>query len=95
MQSKLKNKGKTCVFVGFAENHVANTYHMFDVTTKKVILTQDIIWANKTYGEYFKLKVNVTRLEMTGDDDDDNDDDDDDDDNDDDDDDDDDSDRKP
>ena len=44
--------GKLCIFVGYAKNHAGDTYCMFNPTTKRVIISRDIQWLNKTYGKW-------------------------------------------
>ena len=46
IQSKLVNKGDLCSFVGYSNNHSSETYRMLNLTTKQIIITQDIRWLN-------------------------------------------------
>ena len=39
--SKLKNKGVSCMFLGYSENHPANTY-------RGVVIARDVQWLNTT-----------------------------------------------
>jgi len=34
IKNKLDNHGETCIFVGYANNHMGNVYHMFNLHTK-------------------------------------------------------------
>ena len=56
IRGKLEDRGKTCVFVGYAENHAGDVYRMFNTKTRKVSMSRDITWLGKVYGDYFKLK---------------------------------------
>jgi hypothetical protein len=53
---KLEDRGKTCVFVGYAENHAGDVYSMFYTKTRKVSMSRDVMRLGKVYGDYFKLK---------------------------------------
>jgi len=44
IKSKLQPKAFKCLFVGYALNHSAHTYKMFNPVTNKIILTRDIKW---------------------------------------------------
>ena len=56
VRSKLENSGTRCVFVGYATNHAGDVYRMFNITTRKISMSRDVIWLDKLYGDYFKLK---------------------------------------
>ena len=51
LKSKLGDRGKKCMFLGYSHTHAGNVYRMLDINTKKVILSRDIIWMNKLYGK--------------------------------------------
>ena len=42
---KLTKKSIKCVMVGYADHHSADTYRMFNMETKKILLSRDIVWA--------------------------------------------------
>ena len=52
MRSKLDDRGRPCMFVGYPDNHVNDVYRMFDLQTEAIITTRDITWLSKMYGEY-------------------------------------------
>ena len=56
MRGKLENHGRTCVFVGYADKHAGDVYRMLNLKTNKIIMSRDILWLNKTFGEYFEIK---------------------------------------
>jgi Reverse transcriptase (RNA-dependent DNA polymerase) len=58
IQSKLSNRGSVCVFVGYPSNHANDVYGLLNLKTNHVIKSRDIIWSNKTYQEWIKLKDN-------------------------------------
>ena len=55
-RGKLKDRGFPCMFVGYPKDHAADTYKMFNLQTKKVIMSRNIIWLNKFYSEYKKTE---------------------------------------
>ena len=52
MRSKLDNRGKTCVFVGYAEDHAGNVYRYLDIHTKRLIMSRDVRWLNIIWKQY-------------------------------------------
>jgi hypothetical protein len=51
VKAKLANRGILCMFLGYAKDHAGDVYRMLNLTTRKVIITRDIRWINKNYGE--------------------------------------------
>ena len=47
------------IWVGYAEGHPTATYWVFNFKTKKIILTGDITFLKKSYGEYTKVEKPV------------------------------------
>ena len=45
--SKLTNKGKLCMFVGYSPQHAGDCYRMFDPETKRIHVSRDIKWLNR------------------------------------------------
>ena len=39
MRSKLDTRGRTGIFVGYADNHAGNVYRFINIQTKKIILS--------------------------------------------------------
>jgi hypothetical protein len=56
-RGKLKDRGRPCLFLGYGRNQAEDVYRMFNLETRKVITTRDVIWLNKTYGEFKKTKT--------------------------------------
>jgi hypothetical protein len=48
-QHKVKNKGKTLMFVGYPDNHIANSFWMWDPDTKRPHKTSDIIFLRRMF----------------------------------------------
>ena len=46
MRSKLDNTGKTCRFVGYAEDHAGDVYRFLNIHTKRIIMSRDVRWLN-------------------------------------------------
>ena len=43
----------------YAQNHADGTYCKLNICTKCIVLSPDVIWLNKTYGEYVSRKENT------------------------------------
>ena len=52
MRSKLDDRGKTCMFVGYAENHAKDVYRFLNIHTKRIILSRDVRWLNIIWKRY-------------------------------------------
>ena len=52
MRPKFANRGRVCMFMGYATNHAADVYRMLDLDTKKITISRDIRWLNKNYSEW-------------------------------------------
>jgi hypothetical protein len=63
IQAKLSNRGTTCLFVGYTENHSRDVYRILNLTTNSIINSQDIIWLNKTYREWKDNKATISNVE--------------------------------
>ena len=62
MRSKLDTRGKTGIFVGYADDHAGNIYRFINIQTKKIILSRDIQWLNSFWKEYKKRKGDSKNL---------------------------------
>ena len=56
MRSKLDTRGRTGIFVGYADDHAGNVYRFINVEMKKIILSRDIQWLNSFWKEYKKRR---------------------------------------
>ena len=52
MRSNLDNRGKTCVFDGYAEDHAGNVYRFLDIHTKNIVMSRDVRWLNIIWKHY-------------------------------------------
>jgi hypothetical protein len=64
LPEKLANKRNYCLFLGYPEDHPADTYRVLDLKNMIVMLSQNVRWLSKTYGEFFntnseKIKENT------------------------------------
>ena len=55
-RTKLANRGTPGIWVGYAEIHPTGTYHIFNPKIKRIILTCNVTFLNKSYGEYNKVE---------------------------------------
>ena len=62
MRSKLDTRGRTGIFVGYADDHAGNVYRFINIQTKKIILSRDTQWLNSFWKEYKKRKVDSKKL---------------------------------
>jgi hypothetical protein len=51
IQSKLKNRGTPCMFVGCSAHHENDVYRMLNLNNKSIIHPRDIIWLNDAYND--------------------------------------------
>ena len=56
MTSKLDPRGRTGIFVGYADDHAGNVYRFINTQTRKIILSRDVQWLNSFWKEYKKRK---------------------------------------
>ena len=62
MRSKLDPRGRTGIFVGYADDHAGNVYRFINTQTKKIILSRDVQWLNSFWKEYKKRKDDSRNL---------------------------------
>ena len=68
-KTKLEDRGKACMFVGYAKDHTGDTYRMLNLKTKKIWISRDVIWVQQSFGDYFGLtKKTITMTEDDEDD---------------------------
>ena len=63
MRSKLDNRGKTCIFVGYADDHAGDVYRFLNVKTKRIIMSRDARWLNLMWKQYIR-KHNYARRQV-------------------------------
>ena len=63
MRSKLDTRGKTCMFVGYADDHAGDVYRFLNVQTKTIIMSRDARWLN-LFWKHYKKKHNHARRQQ-------------------------------
>ena len=48
-ESKLQDKGTTCMMAGYSGRHDAGTYRMYDAKTSRILISKDIRWLKRMY----------------------------------------------
>ena len=56
IKGKFSNKGLVVILVGLSTKHGKGTYRFLNIKTKIIIYSRDIVWKDKYYGEFFKVK---------------------------------------
>ena len=66
IKGKLSNKGLVVILVGFSTKHGRGTYRFLNINSKRIIYSRDIVWTDKYYGEFFKVKEvdKVVKMDM-------------------------------
>ena len=62
MRSKLDTRGRTGIFVGYADDHAGNVYRSINIQMKKIILSRDMQWLNSFWKEYKKRRDDSKKL---------------------------------
>ena len=53
----MPGRGKTCMWLGYAKNHPAGTYRVLNLKTRKVIITRDVLFLRRSYGDWENDKI--------------------------------------
>ena len=61
MRSKLDDRGKTCMFVGYAEDNAIDVYRFLNIHTRRIILSRDVRWLNIIWKQYKKKSLYARR----------------------------------
>ena len=57
MRSKLDDSRKTCMFVGYADDHSKDVYRFLNIHTKRIIISRDVRWLNIIWKQYKKKSI--------------------------------------
>ena len=57
MRSKLDDRGKTCMFVGYADDHSRDVYRFLNIHTKRIITSRDVRWLNIIWKHYRRKSI--------------------------------------
>ena len=63
MRSKLDTRGKTCMFVGYTDDHCGDVYRFLNVKTKRIFMSRDARWLNLMW-KHYKRKHNYARRQV-------------------------------
>jgi hypothetical protein len=55
IRAKLQDHGKPAMFVDTTHEHMQDTYRFLSVTTNRIIMSCNIVWTGKSYGEYYNI----------------------------------------
>ena len=58
----MDTRGRTGIFVGYADDHAGNVYRFINIQMKKIILSRDIQWLNSFWKQYKKRKNDSKKL---------------------------------
>ena len=61
MRSKLDDRGKTCMFVGYADDHTKDVYRFLNIHMRRIILSRDVRWLNIIWNQYKKKSLYARR----------------------------------
>ena len=57
MRSKLDDRGKTCMFVGYADDPSRDVYRFLNIHTRRIIVSRDERWLNIIWKHYKKKSI--------------------------------------
>ena len=57
MRSMLDDRGKTCMFVGYADDHSKDVYRFLNIHAKKICISRDVRWLNIILNQYRKKSI--------------------------------------
>ena len=61
MRSKLDDRGKTFMFVGYAEDHTKDVYRFLNIHTRRIVLSRDVRGLNIIWKQYKKKSLYARR----------------------------------
>ena len=61
MRSKLDNRGKTCMFVGYAEDHAGDVYRFLNIHMIRIIMSRDVRWLNIIWKHYRRKEKHLCK----------------------------------
>ena len=57
IKSKISDRGKKAIMVGYTRNSTGDTYRMYNLSTNKITNTRDVNWMNKIYEDGIKEDI--------------------------------------
>ena len=61
IKSKLKDRGNPAMFIGYSNDHTSNVYK-FLAENNYMIMSRNVTWVNKSYGDYHNLEANAIQI---------------------------------
>ena len=61
MRSKFNDRGKTFMFVGYADDHTKDVYRFLNIHTRRIILSRDVRWLSIIWKKYKKKSIYARR----------------------------------
>ena len=61
MRSKLDDRGKTCMFVGYADDHTKDVYRFLNIHMRRIALSRDVRWLNIIWKQFKKKSLYARR----------------------------------
>jgi hypothetical protein len=58
-RNHLEDRGQICMFVGYPDDHAADTLRMWDPRSRRVHVTRNIKWLNRMYFENPNMESDV------------------------------------
>ena len=55
IKSKLTNRGFPAIFIGYPPNHSSDVFQFFVLSRRSIIHSRNVVWLNKSYGDYMKV----------------------------------------
>ncbi len=56
IMNKMQNRGKHCIWLGFADNHASKCYRLLNLETKRIVISRDVIFLDKSFGDWANVK---------------------------------------
>ena len=56
IMNKMQNRGKHCIWLGFADNHASKCYRLLNLETKRVVISRDVTFLDKSFGDWANVK---------------------------------------
>ena len=56
-RTKIDPRGKISLFVGYSTQHTGDVYRLLNPKTSRVIHSMDVKWTDKTWAEFYKIKM--------------------------------------
>jgi hypothetical protein len=64
VKAKLDDRGKTCIWLGYAKDHAIGTYRVYNPKTNKVLLTRDVTFLRESHNDWVAEEEPTLVLEI-------------------------------